>query len=664
MRDTLSRADEIDDIWLKPLLESSGNVVFKYGLLPERRFLYVSPNVETLFGFSVDEHLQNPDLPLTCVCEDDRLLLRSAIMGADSAPPSKPLSLRWRCKNGHIRQTLLYLFPIMKNGQRVACYGLHADISEQLEKRAELEIKAQRLDAITAHAEDLSWACDMRLTLTHASAPFAALLGYEQPSLCGRDLNTLLTPASRDLLRDMLEKLQLAHSYKNAAGQLDLMFQSVNGLSAPQSTRIFFLCDAAGQPLEMLGLGSVATSREKGQAAEENASSKILQAQKLESLGILAGGIAHDFNNLLVGILGNASLALTELPSYSTARRSLLAIEQAAKRAAELANQMLAYSGKGRFVMQPVQISRVIEEMQHLLGISLPKSVVLKYYLSNSLPPVMADVSQLQQILMNLVTNAGEAIAQKSGVVTIVTGVMECDLSYLTETYLDDDLQAGYYVYLEVSDTGCGMPPEVKTRVFDPFFSTKFMGRGLGLAAVLGIVRGHHGAIKVYSENGRGTTFKVLLPIYEGDGAWLGRENASNGATLKHEGTILVVDDEESVRAVAKRMLVSLGYDVLCASDGLKGIELFRENMERISAVILDIAMPHLSGEETFRELRRIKKDAFIILSSGYNAQEVTSRFGGRDLSGFIQKPYSLDDLSLVLHSVLTPATPPEPGPN
>jgi len=248
-------------------------------------------------------------------------------------------------------------------------------------------------------------------------------------------------------------------------------------------------------------------------------------------------------------------------------------------------------------------------------------------------------------VVMNLITNASDAIGDRSGVITIRTGAMECDRRYLAETYLDEDLEEGQYVYLEVSDTGHGMEDEVRHRVFDPFFSTKFAGRGLGLAAVLGIVRGHRGAVKVYSEPSKGTTFKILLPAVQEK-----PENKSicESGTLygKLSGTVMLVDDEETVRSVGKRMIERLGCEVVTCEDGADALERFRAEPDAYNVVILDLTMPHLDGDACFRELRRIRSDVRVILSSGYNEAELVARFAGKGLAGFMQKPYRIDTLA------------------
>jgi PAS domain S-box-containing protein len=385
------------------------------------------------------------------------------------------------------------------------------------------------------------------------------------------------------------------------------------------------------------------TAQRRAERERARLQAQVQHAQKLESLGVLAGGIAHDFNNLLVAIMGNVSLAQLELDPGHPAAAYLGDVELATQRAADLARQMLAYSGRGRFVVEPVDVSRLVDDMQHLLQVSVSKKAVLKLNLARGLPLIEAEPTQLRQIAMNLVANASEAIGERSGIITITTGAMECDRSYLRESYLDDDLPEGVYVYIEVADTGVGMDAATREKIFDPFFTTKFAGRGLGLASVLGIVRGHRGAIKVYSEPGRGTTIKALFPA-NGEHQRRAEARAAEVAA-RGEGTVLVVDDEETVRATTRRLLERGGYRVLTATDGRDALRVFREHQDAIDVVLLDMTMPHLDGPECYRELRRIRGDVRVLLTSGYNEQEAVSKFAGKGLAGFVQKPFRLKEL-------------------
>ena len=402
-------------------------------------------------------------------------------------------------------------------------------------------------------------------------------------------------------------------------------------------------------------LGNVVDITEQKKAEEERRKleEQVQHTQKLESLGILAGGIAHDFNNLLTSILGHADLARMKISSTSPVIGNLKEIETASRRAADLCSQMLAYSGKGRFVIEAVNLNEVVEEMAHLLQISISKRVVLKYNFAENLPAIEADATQIGQVIMNLITNASEATGEKSGTVSLSTGAMECDKDYLKETYLAEDIGEGVFVYIEVSDSGEGMNAETLSKIFDPFFTTKFTGRGLGLAAVQGIARGHGGAIKVYSEPGRGTTFKVLFPAIDLPAGPSKRETAKV-ADWRGSGTVLLVDDEETVRTVGKTMLETMGFEVLMAADGHEAVKKFREHPDGIALVLLDLTMPRMNGEDAFREIRLIKGNARVILSSGYNEHEATDRFSGKGLAGFVQKPYKYLTLMEIIRNALT----------
>ncbi|QWV99192.1 PAS domain-containing protein [Geomonas nitrogeniifigens] len=378
---------------------------------------------------------------------------------------------------------------------------------------------------------------------------------------------------------------------------------------------------------------------------------QMLHVQKLESLGVLAGGIAHDFNNILMVVLGNADLALLRVPPDSPACENLVQIEQAASRAADLARQMLAYSGKGNFVIEKLNLNRVVQDMGPMLEVSISKKAQLRYDFAPDLPAISGDATQLRQVILNLVINASEAMGEGTGVISIGTKAMECDRAYLSESWIDDRLPEGCYVVLEVSDTGCGIDREVIPKIFDPFFTTKFTGRGLGMAAVLGIVRAHKGAIKVYSEKGKGSNFRLLLPCIAG--AADRPDPPVQQALWRGSGTVLLADDEESIRALGSDMLKALGFSVKLACDGREAVEIFKKGMDDIVCVLLDLTMPNLDGEQAFGILRALKPDVKVIMSSGYNEQEVSLKFAGGGLSGFIQKPYKMMEMSRKLSEVL-----------
>jgi PAS domain S-box-containing protein len=414
--------------------------------------------------------------------------------------------------------------------------------------------------------------------------------------------------------------------------------------------------DADGRPLRVAGMHSDITARRRMAEERQRLDAQLQHAQRLDSLGVLAGGVAHDFNNLLVGILGNASLASSDLPPESPVQETLHHIETSAIRAAELTRQMLAFSGKGRFVVEALDLSRVVNGIRQLVSTVVSKKAELRYDLGAGLPQVEADAGQVRQLVMNLVANASDALAGESGDISVRTGDMFADRAYLAATVIDEQLAPGDYVFLEVSDTGVGMDRETQERIFDPFFSTKFVGRGLGLAAVLGIVRGHHGAIAVRSSPGHGTVIRVLFPASGSDRVADHPAKGAEPVDQRAVPRILVADDEAGVLGVARRALERGGYTVLTAADGLAALEIARQDPDGIDGVLVDATMPRMSGDELVRALRRLRPDLPVILTSGYSEEDAMRRFDGLGLSGFLQKPFQPADLVAKFAAALRPA--------
>lgn len=414
-----------------------------------------------------------------------------------------------------------------------------------------------------------------------------------------------------------------------------------------------------GRALRMIGTHTDITERRQAEERRLEMERRLLQKQKLESLGQLAGGVAHDFNNLLTVILGNIELAQFDLPEGSSVRALLDAAADAGTRAGDLTRQMLAYSGKGRFVIGEIDLSRFIEEHASLIGASITKTAALSFKLEPDLPRIEGDRGQLEQVIFNLVANASEAIGDQAGVITITTGLTVCDDAYLSCSHVEEKPQVGEFVYIDISDTGCGMTQEIREQMFDPFFSTKFTGRGLGLPAVLGILRGHHGAIMVGSEPGAGTTIRVLFPVGAAQQLFAGEKPKPEGADLpkpkplRRRPKFLLVDDEELVRDLGRTMIEHLGYDVETASDGREAVSIFERRADEFDGVVLDLSMPNMNGFAAFNEIRRCRPNTRVILSSGYTEQEATQQFIGRGLSAFLQKPYDLQSLKNTLSDVL-----------
>jgi CheY-like chemotaxis protein len=382
-------------------------------------------------------------------------------------------------------------------------------------------------------------------------------------------------------------------------------------------------------------------------------------AKKLESLGVLAGGIAHDFNNLLMAILGHADLALDLLPEGAPVRAHLGEIKSAAGRAAEFARQMLAYSGRGRFLIERIAADRLVHEMTDLFQAIVGKQVALTLDLAHGTPTFKGDATQIRQVVMNLVMNASEAIGGRPGAIRLSTGLTHCNReqldgdSRLLGQPSDETLPEGPYVFIEVSDSGCGMDAATLERVFDPFFTTKFTGRGLGMSAVLGIVRGHKGTIHIQSTPGKGSTVTVLFPAVAEAVEPIDRQSAGEGDEWRGQGVILLADDEDSVRAIGGSMLERLGFRVVMAQDGLEAIREYQRHAGEISAVLLDLAMPHMDGEEAVAELRAIDPHVPVALCSGYLGDDALLRARETGPAVFIQKPYNVATLRAALRELL-----------
>lgn len=378
---------------------------------------------------------------------------------------------------------------------------------------------------------------------------------------------------------------------------------------------------------------------------------RVRREERLHSLSVMAGGIAHDFNNLLMAMIGNAELALEESGLTAVTREHLATIRDTGFRAAELCRQMLLYSGRGSPLLDCIDLSWLVGDMSQLIEVSISKKLKVVLDLTPSLPLVLADASQMREVILSLVTNAAEAIGDGEGTIRIVTSVRDYGVVSMAEAFSAQALPAGRYVTLEVVDTGCGMDAAEWEMVLDPFYSTKFPGRGMGLAAVTGIVRGHKGAVQITSKKGRGSTFAVLLPPLP---AGIVPSKLAGGSPSEAVADlILVIDDETALRLIASRMVERMGLRALVATNGREGVELFRAKAPEIGAVLLDMAMPEMDGFETMAALRQIDPEVRVILCSGYPREEIIDRFKDRLPTAFIQKPYEMATLKQLLSGVL-----------
>jgi|SRR5579871_137626 len=507
-----------------------------------------------------------------------------------------------------------------------------AALSDTAEKLAQAYEASHYLASIVESSHDAVIGQSLTGIIRTWNGGAERLYGYKAEEILGRNVRQLTPPDLQNEEAVILEKV--------ARGEGVEHFETVrvrkDGSRVEVSLTISAIRNERG---ELIGASQVARDiTEKKRTAQ-----LMLQAHKLESLGVLAGGVAHDFNNLLVGILGNSSLALDLLPGDSAARPLIESVVAAGESAAGLTQQMLAYAGRASFVLKNIDLSDHVRQAIPLAQAAVSRAVEFRQELAEDLPPVSADISQVQQIVMNLAINAAESIpAGRRGKLVIITRLQNVDEEFLRANAgtLIGDLAPGPYSTLEVHDNGAGMDEKTKARIFEPFFTTKFTGRGLGLAAVLGIVKGHGGGIQVMTTPGEGTVFRVLFPAVSGSVKQ--RQPSRREATLVASGggTVLVIDDEMIVRRVAQHVLQECGYQVLLADDGQSGVELYRRNAAAVQCVVLDATMPRMSGEDTLAALQSVRADVSVILSSGFSESEIQRRFEGRRVAGFIQKPY------------------------
>lgn len=623
---------------LAAIVESSEDAIISKTL--DGIILTWNAGAERVYGYTAEEALGKP---MTILLPDDRPDEEAAILARiRRGERVDHFDTIRKNRSGELINVSLTISPTRDSTGRITGAS---HIARNIGQRKRLDQRMQQLAAIVESSEDaiISKTLDGIILTWNASAE--RLYGYPAGEAIGQAMTILLPEDRPDEETEILTRIRSGERVEH----FETVRRTKNGELVDVSLTISPIRGDEGKVSGASHIARDITERKRIDA-------QLRHTQKLESLGVLAGGVAHDFNNLLTGILGNASLALETLSTNNPARGLLRDVMSASERASTLTRQLLAYAGKGSFIVEPINLSDLISEISRLIQTSISKNVQMRLELREDLPMVQADASQLQQLIMNLVINGAEAIGtEDNGTVLVTTGIQLVDDQYLQNTIGEaTNLKPGAYVTLEVHDTGCGMNEETVRRIFDPFFTTKFTGRGLGLSAAQGIVRGHKGAMKVYSRPGRGTTFKVLLPALNQSAEVVPPPPLISAAGGE---LILVVDDEEIIRKTAKSMLERHGYTVVVAEDGQRAVELFQVLSDKVAMVLLDMTMPVLSGEETFAHLKNISPGVKVLLSSGYNESEAIRRFTGKGLAGFIQKPYSSTALAEKVKAVVKEPT-------
>ncbi len=551
-------------------------------------------------------------------------------------------------RHGRLRYFRNNRVGIVENGLLRRWWGTQRDVTALVEAEERREESEKRLRMALSAADMGTWDWELGTGKLQCSPELNRIFGLEEKESYGSQLahsQFIVQEDRADVRRSVFLAVREGMEW-----ECEFRIRRLDGTVRWLLVRGDLTRDHAGCATHMVGAATDITDRRQAESEREHIERKMQDAQKLESLGILAGGIAHDFNNLLTGIIGNANLAM--LGDMSAARMRMHEITNIAQRAADLCQQMLAYAGKGRFCVSPMDLSALIRNTTALVQLSISKQANIIFDLAPALPPVLADSTQLSQIVINLVMNASDALGPGGGRIILKTGIFTAKRGDFHDARTCPEEPEGDYVMLEVSDTGCGMSADTLSRIFDPFFTTKFTGRGLGLAAVIGIVRAHRGALFVNSAPGRGTVFRVLLP--QARGAVIpDLPDDQLDTEFRGGGTVLVVEDESMVRGIALALIQAAGFTTVEAWSGLQSLEIFKRDPGHYAAVLLDVTMPGIDGIEVFSRMRAVRRDVPVVLMSGYSELEIASRCHDLTRTAFLQKPFTNDSLLKKLRSVL-----------
>lgn len=626
-------ANNAVDVMLTDITDSTSRPVHLYTQFADSRSLDLPPSEVAAF---IASSIQFQDIPI------GGRLWRAHYRPRDS----------WFASRATYAPLALLLGGLLFTGLFV-CYLRtlqlqNSHIAREVEERtAELRNSRVTLEAIVDNHPGPVWVKDRSGAYIVVNSAFCAL--YERPreSVLGYNDDKLLPPQAIEALlskEEAIPGLPVSRSYEATLHQ--------------GSSRLFCLVHQfplhtpSGDVFATAGVATDITASREAEIAHREVERKLLETQKLESLGVLAGGIAHDFNNLLTGILGHANLVSIKLPRESPLHHDLNCIETASQRAAELCQQMLAYSGQGRVRLDSVELGQLVRDTLPLLRLSLSKRVRLDLEFAPGLPPIHGDLTQIRQIVMNLLMNASEAIGEQDGDINLQTDLVDASSGFFKHCVNSPDLPAGRYVSLAVRDTGAGMTPATIARIFDPFFTTKFVGRGLGLSAVLGIVRGHHGALQVESKPGLGTTFRLYLPAALA-GPAADAPAAARVAAPRPAGHLLLVDDEPNVRAAIEAILINLHYKVDTGIDGTDGLRVFQRQPSVYQAALLDLTMPGMDGFALLKAIRRLRPDLPVLVMSGYGGEKLRDGLGDIPRVAYIGKPFTLADLRAALDRLI-----------
>ncbi len=602
----------------------------------EGRTIFSNHRMAALLG--VDFEAMSTASCFACVFEADLADAQSRFangLGGDA----RPFDFRLRRADGSPIWVSISCMPICDDGGALTgLLGLFSDISERKQAEVALVESEERFRNMADTAPVMIWVTGPDTLATFFSRRWLEFRGRSMEQELGLEWLEGIHPEDRDPCMaiyasafETLSGFQTEKRMRRADGE----YRSLLCTGVPRFSENGAFSGYVGSSIDITDL--------------RRTQEQTLAAQKLESLGVLSRGIAHDFNNFLGSILANSELALDDLPRDSPARQGVVEIQAVAVRAAEIVRELMAYAGQENAVVEPIDISKLVAEMLELLKISISKRATLKIDLGNRLPFVRANAAQMRQVVMNLITNASEALGERDGEITVTLARARCGPDPGASSLAEED-----FLRLEVADTGCGMTEEIQARIFDPFFTTKFAGRGLGLAAVQGVIRSHGGAINVTSAPGRGSRFEILLRCCEDPGEdGHGQKAAPLAGKIKSlDVTVLVVEDEDTLRIAVSKMLRREGAAVIEAANGRAAVDLMRTRAPEIDVVLLDMTLPGISGPEVLTELRRMQPGLQVIITSAYSQAWALNAIGEQEPWLYIRKPYPFRELRALLQKV------------
>ena len=564
-----------------------------------------------------------------------------------------PVAAALMYDDGALRYVALWAFVL---GAALVWAVAHLKRNERIRQAVrDGEQNRARVRSILQHSREILFGFDLcKERFDYLSPSCLSLTGYtvkELEDMRPRELLQQLHPEDREKIYRLIDRLRKNTKEREWLGLVDYRFGHRDGQYRSFSDHLHVMYDEDGRAVYLSGSARDVTQTARLEESMRILEKKFYDSQKMAGLGLLASGIAHDFNNLMTVVLGNAELALLECGGSDGS--VLDEIKKTSLRAAELANQMLVYTGKTGLVVGNIDLSSVVKEMGSLLEVSISKKATIQYCLAKNVPRIRGDVSQIRQVAMNLITNASEAIGDRPGVIAISIREIELRAGELEKTVPPGGLPAGRYVRLEVSDTGDGMTEETMQKIFDPMFTTKITGRGLGLASLLNVVQRHHGAVEVKSQLGHGSVFLVYFPAEEASEEAGIEDTQETVSGWRGYGTALVADDEKAIRNIAAALLQRFGFRVITAADGLEAADLYAGNADEITLLLMDLNMPRLNGLEATERIRHINPKVPVLFMSGYSRAQVMERFGQQPHTDFVRKPFQSSELLAGIRSVM-----------